>query len=101
MIISYITLLAIDNPHAVAVDIGIPIKPIPVIDKIIDLDFVEIITNVTDDFNNVVIVFLYFFLDLLFVSSKYVINSLKWFIELSKLLTTFSVFLIVVLNQYF
>ena len=33
MIISYITLLPIDNPHAVAVDIGIAINPIPVKDK--------------------------------------------------------------------
>ena len=34
MIISYNTLLPIDNPHAVAVDIGIAIKPIPVRDKV-------------------------------------------------------------------
>ena len=33
MIISYITLLPIDNPHAVVVDIGIAINPIPVKDK--------------------------------------------------------------------
>ena len=33
MTISYITLLPTDNPHAVAVDIGIAIKPILVRDK--------------------------------------------------------------------
>ena len=35
MIISYITLLPTDDPHAVAVDIDIAIKPIPVTDKVI------------------------------------------------------------------
>ena len=56
MIISYNTLLPIDNPHAVAVDIGIAIKPIPVRDQVIELDVVAIITNVSNDFNIVVIV---------------------------------------------
>ena len=56
MIISYNTLLPIDNPHAVAVDIGIAIKPIPVRDKVIELDVVAIITNVSYDFSIVVIV---------------------------------------------
>ena len=55
MIISYITLLPIDNPHAVAVDIGIAIKPIPVRDKVIELDVVAIISNVSNDFSIVVI----------------------------------------------
>ena len=68
MIISYLTLLAIDNPHAVAVDIGKAIYPIPVRVKVIELDVVAIITNVSNDFSNVVIVlyFLYFFLNLCF-----------------------------------
>ena len=64
MIISYSTLLPIDKPHAVAVDIGITINPIPVRDKVIELEVVAIITNVSNDFSIVVIVlyFLYFFL---------------------------------------
>ena len=64
MIISYITSLPIDKPHAVAVDIGITIKPIPVRLKVIKLDIVAAITNVSNGFNIVVSVlyFLYFFL---------------------------------------
>ena len=45
-----------DNPHAVAVDIGIAINPIPLRDKVIELDVVAIITNVSNDFSIVVIV---------------------------------------------
>ena len=45
MIISYITLLTIDNPHAVAVDIDITIKPIAVRLKVIGPDVVAIMTN--------------------------------------------------------
>ena len=57
------TLLLIDNLYADAVDIGITIKPIPVSDKVIELDVVGIITNVSNDFNIVVSVlyFLYIF----------------------------------------
>ena len=72
MIISYSTLLPIDKLHAVVVDIGITINPIPVRDKVIELDVAAIITNVSNDFSIVVIVFyfLYFFFDLLFLSLK-------------------------------
>ena len=56
MIISYNTLLQIDNPHAVAVDIGIAINPIPVRDRVIELDVVAILTNVSNYFSIVVIV---------------------------------------------
>ena len=56
MIISYNTLLPLDNPHAVAGDIGIAIKPIAVRDKVIQLDVVAITTNVSNDFSIVVIV---------------------------------------------
>ena len=56
MIISYINLLPIDNPHAVAVEIGITIIPIPVRLKLIELDVVAIITNVSNDLNIVVFV---------------------------------------------
>ena len=51
MIISYISLLPIDNRHAVAIDIGIAIKPIPVTLKVIELDVVAIITNASNDFS--------------------------------------------------
>ena len=48
MIISNHTLLPIDNPHAVAVDIGKAIKPIRVKDKVIEIDVVAIVTNVSN-----------------------------------------------------
>ena len=72
MIKSSITLLPTDNPHAVGVDIGIAIKPIPVRFNVIEIAVVAIITNLSNDFSIVVIVlyFLYFFFDLLFLSSK-------------------------------
>ena len=56
MITSFITLLPTDNPHAVAVDTAIAVKPIPMRDKVIELDFVAIVTNVSNDFKIVVIV---------------------------------------------
>ena len=59
MILSYITLLPIDNPHVVAVIIGIAIKPIPVRLKVIELDVVATITMLSKNFNIVVKV-LYF-----------------------------------------
>ena len=52
-------LLPIDNPQAVAVDIGITIKPIPLSDNVIELDVVAIITILSNAFSIVVIV-LYF-----------------------------------------
>ena len=72
MIISCITLLPTDSAHTVAVDIGIAIKPIPVRLQLIKLDVVAMLTKVPNDFNIVVIVlcFLYFFLDLSFLSLK-------------------------------
>ena len=73
MITSYNTLIPIDKAHVDPVDIGNTIKPIPVRDDVIELDVVAIITNVSNDFSIVIIVlyFLYFFLDLLFLSLKY------------------------------
>ena len=56
-IISYSTLLPIDNPHAVAVSIGITIKPIPVKLNVKELDVVAILTSESNDFTNVRIVF--------------------------------------------
>ena len=59
MIISYSSFLPIDDPHAVAVDIGMANNPISVRDNVIELDVVTIITNVSNDFSTAVIV-LYF-----------------------------------------
>ena len=50
MITSYNTLLPVDNPHVLAVDIGVAIKPIPMRDKVMELDVVAIITNVSNIF---------------------------------------------------
>ena len=60
MIFSYITLLPIDNPYAVASDIGTAIKPIPVGLKVIELRFVAKITNVPNDFKNCDYHFIFF-----------------------------------------
>ena len=68
MIISYITLLLIDNPHAIPVDIGIAIKPIPVRLTVIRLDVVAKSSNVSNDlliqilFYNFYIPFWFFFI---------------------------------------
>ena len=45
MITSYITLLPIDNPNAVAVDMGLAINPSPVRDNVIELYVKAIITK--------------------------------------------------------
>ena len=94
MITSFSTLLPIEIADADAVDIGITIKPIPVGLKVTEFDVVAKITNVSNDFSNLVIVlyFLYFFFDYLFLSSKYVIISLMFLIQLLKLLTSFNFF---------
>ena len=70
MVISFIALLPIDNPHADRVDFGIAIKNIPVRLIVLELNVVAIFTNVWNDFNIVVTVlyFFNFFLDLLFLS---------------------------------
>ena len=61
MVISYKTLIPIDEAHADAIDIGIAINPVPVRETLIELDVVAIITNVSNDFNIVVSV-LYFYI---------------------------------------
>ena len=53
MFTSCITLHPVDKSHAVAVDIGIAINPIPVRDKVLELDFLAIITIVSNDFSTV------------------------------------------------
>ena len=94
MITSFSTLLPIEIADADAVDIGITIKPIPVGLKVTEFDVVAKITNVSNDFSILVIVlyFLYFFFDYMFLSSKYVIISLMLLIELLKLLTSLNFF---------
>ena len=57
--ISYNTLLVIDNPHDVAVDIGMAINPIPVTDNVTEVDVVAIKTIVSNDFS-IVVIALYF-----------------------------------------
>ena len=49
-----------DKAHVDAVYIGITIKPIPVRDNVIELDVVAIITNVSNDFSIVVIVYIFY-----------------------------------------
>ena len=61
MIISYKTLLPIDEAHADAIDIGIAINPVPVKETLLKLDVVAIITNVSIDFN-IVVSDLYFYI---------------------------------------
>ena len=55
--ISIFTLLPIDNPHAVAADIGIAVNPILVTDNVIEPNDVAIKTNVSNEFYIVVNVF--------------------------------------------
>ena len=87
MIISYNTLLPIDNPNATPLDISITIKPVPVSDNVIKFDVVAIITIVSNDFSFVVIVlnFLFHFFDFLLLSLKKVIIPLRMLIKLLKL----------------
>ena len=60
MFISYITLLPIDNPNALAFDIVIVTKPILVRLNVIELEDVAILTKVSNEFIIVVSVFFYF-----------------------------------------
>ena len=61
-------LLPKDRPQAIPADIGKTIKPIPVTDKVIEVDVAAMITILSTDSNTVfnVLQFLYFFFDLLF-----------------------------------
>ena len=47
------TLLSNDKPQAIPADIGKTIKPIPVIDRVIEVDVVAMITILSTDSNNV------------------------------------------------
>ena len=72
MIILCNTLLPNDRVQAIPADIGKIIKPIPVIDRVIEVDVAAMITIQSTDSNIVfrVLKFLYFFFDLLFLSLK-------------------------------
>ena len=100
IIISYTILLPIDNPHDLPVDIGITIETIPVRLNVIEFDVVAIITIVSIDFIIVVniLYFLYFFLDLLFLSfvvCNHFFNVVDMVIETIYIIY----FFLVVLNQ--
>ena len=60
------TLLPNDKPQAIPADIGNTIKPIPVIDRVIEVDVAAMITILSTDSNIVfrVLQFLYLFFDL-------------------------------------
>ena len=60
MIISYITSLPIDNSHAVAVDIGRANVPIPVRLNVKEIDVVAIVGNLSNNFNIVVFVSVFY-----------------------------------------
>ena len=72
------TLLRKDKVKAIPADIGKIIKPIPVIDKVSEVDVAPMITNESTDSNTVfrMFYFLDLFFDLWFLSLKYVIISL-------------------------
>ena len=67
------TLLPIDRLQAVPADIGKIIRPLPVIDRVIEVDVAPMILLLSTDSNTVfrVLIFLYLFFDLLFLSLKF------------------------------
>ena len=85
------TLLDIDRAQAIPSDMGKTIKPIPIIDKVIEVDFAAMITIESTDSKTVfrIFIFLYLFFDLLFLSLNYVITSLMLLFWLLKLSTSF------------
>ena len=64
MVISYSSLFSIGNAQADAVEIGTINNPIPVRGRVIELDVVTVITNVSNNFSYVVNV-LYFYISFL------------------------------------
>ena len=97
------TLLPNDRVKAIPADIGKIIKPIPVIDRVIEVDVAPMIMIESTDSNTVfrVLKILYLFLDLFFMSLKYVVISLMFLTWLLKLLTSFIFLLIFVQCHYF
>ena len=90
MINLYNTLLPNDRIQAIPADIGKKFRTIAVTDIVIEVDVDPMIMILCIDSNIVfsVLCFLYFFLDLLFLSLKYVNNSLMLLLWLLKLLTS-------------
>ena len=94
IVILCIILLTNDKALTIPADIGKKIKPIPVIYKVIEVDVAPMITILSTD-SIIVFKILYllcFYLDLLFLFSKNVINSLMLWMWLLKLLTSFYFF---------
>ena len=92
IIILSITLLPNDRVQAIPADIAKIIKPTPVIDRDIEVQ-VAAMTMIESTSSNTmfrVLNFLYIFLDLLFLSLKYVIISVRLLMWLLKLLTSFN-----------
>ena len=85
------TLLANHKVHAIPASIGKINRPLPVNDRLIEVDVAPIRTFVSTASINVfkVLKILYLFSDLLFVSLKYVFVSSMWLIWLIKLFTSF------------
>ena len=88
------TLLPNERVQLFPADIGKTIKPIPDLDRVIDVDVDPMIILVSTDSNNVfrVLYCFYLFFDLWFLSPKYVIISLKLLMWLLNLLTSFNFF---------
>ena len=83
-------LLPKDRTQTIPANNGRTIKPTPVTDSVIDVEVVAMITILSTHSNIVfrILYFLYFFLDLLILSLKDVINFLMLLTWLSKLFTS-------------
>ena len=84
--ISYNTLLVIDKPQAIELDIGITVRPNPVRDNEIELDVVAIRTIVSKDFSIVVsvlhfLIFLFWFITFVFEVSNHFFNIVDMVIK--------------------
>ena len=55
------TLLPSDKVHAILADVGKKFRPIPVVDRVLELDVAPIITNLSTD-SNILFIVLYFFI---------------------------------------
>ena len=83
------TLLVRDKKHAIPADFRKTIEPIPVIDRVIEVDVAPMLLKLSTVSSIVfwLLKFFYFFFILWFSSLKYVTFSAKFLIELLKLLT--------------
>ena len=80
MNIPYNTLFLTDSPHAIPVDIGITIKPIPVRLNIIELDVVVLLTILSNDF--IIVVNVLFFLTFLFGTVVFIFEICNHFFNI-------------------